>query len=79
MDASSLVLNTVENIIFGVIRQTFVEASLHQSLDSPHQQVLRLVLLWVSRLAPMSLPECQSGCISNVSYETKEENTNIFR
>ena len=72
VSASSLVLNTVENIIFVAIRQTFVEVSPYQSLDSLRQQVLRLVLLWVSRRVPMNLPDCQSGCVLNVRYDVQE-------
>ena len=79
VSVSSLVLNTVENIIFGAIRQTFVEASPYQSLDSLHQQVLRLVLLWVSRRVQMNLPDCQSGYVLNVSCDAKEGDIAIFR
>ena len=50
------------------------------------QQALRLVLLWANRRAMRGLliglvllELCQSGCVLNVLYERKEEDTEIFK
>ena len=43
------------------------------------QQALRLVLLWANRRAMKPLELCQFGCVLNVLYERKEEDTEIFK
>ena len=91
MGVSALALGFAINTNYKLITRLYVETETRTmtgestelncllELVTLLQQALRLVLLWASRRVMRGLLECQSGCVLNVLYEIKEEDTEIFK